>query len=222
MKKIVILAALVFLSQTVLTQVIGDQTKRKFTIGLDIFSDIWQDLPETMDEQTINPGVNIYGSYNYMIGKSNFSFSPGIGFGIHNLYSDTWPDLVNDSIAFIKFNDTMDYKKSKLTATYFDIPVELRFKSKKDLRFAVGFKFGFLMKMQAKYKGEDFMNNDDHTVIIKQGRIKYAESNRYGFVARLGYKWFNLNGYYSLSSLFREDKGPEMYPISVGITIIPF
>ena len=60
------------------SQVVTEEAKRKFTFGLDVFTDIWQDIPNTIDPKTINPGVNIFGSYNYMFGESNVSFSPGI------------------------------------------------------------------------------------------------------------------------------------------------
>ncbi|MCD4736805.1 MAG: PorT family protein [Bacteroidales bacterium] len=210
-------------SISIMSQVIDDQTKRKFSIGIDVFTDIWQDLPKGMDTRTINQGTNIYGMYNYIFGKSNFSFSPGIGIGVHNLYNNTLPqfDLANDSTAFVIIPDSISYKRSKLTTSYFDIPVEIRFKSKKELRFAIGFKFGFLIKMYSKFKGDDPAWGNSQ-VIHKTSRIRYAEKNRYGFIARFGYKWINFMGYYSLSALFQKGKGPEMYPISVGVAIIPF
>lgn len=213
---------LIIFQSAIFSQVIDDETKRKFSMGFDVITDLWQDMPSGVDERTIHPGLNAYGMYNYMIGKSNLSFSPGLGLGVHNLYWDASPVLINDSTAFIKIPDTISYKRSKLTATYLDIPIELRFKSKSEFRFAVGFKFGFLLKMQSKYKGDDYMNNDDHQVIYKQGHVKNSDPNRYGFVGRIGYKWINFSAFYSLSTLFRSGKGPEMYPISLGITVIPF
>ncbi|MBN3036526.1 MAG: PorT family protein [Bacteroidales bacterium] len=219
MKKLwpALLGLLLCLSGT--SQILDDNARKKFTFGFDLFSDIWQDLPETIDAKTLNPGISAYGTYNFILGESNFSFSPGLGVGVHNLFNDALPVLVDDSTVFIKVPDTVSYKRVKFTTTYLDIPMEFRFKSKKQFRFAVGFKFGFLVKGQTKYKGNDV---NDHLVIEKISRIRNIEKNRYGFTARIGYKWLNLMGYYSLSSLFAEGKGPEMYPISIGLTIIPF
>ncbi|MBN1339512.1 MAG: outer membrane beta-barrel protein [Bacteroidales bacterium] len=222
MQKIVSVILISLLPALLFSQGIDDEIKRKLSIGFDVITDFWMDMPSNMDERAIHPGVNAYGMYNYMIGKGNFSFSPGLGIGVHNLYSDASPVLINDSTAFVKIPDSVSYKRSKLTASYLDIPIELRFKSENQFRFAIGFKFGFLMKMQSKYKGSDYFNNDDHEIIFKQGHVKNADSNRYGFVGRIGYKWFNVSAFYSLSTLFRSGKGPEMYPVSVGITIIPF
>ncbi len=207
------------------TQVVNDNTKKLFTLGLDVFTDIWQDVPATIEPKTINPGVNIFGTYNFMFGESNFSFSPGVGLGIHNLFSSSFLETDSDSSYFVPINETqpdLSYRKSKFVATYFDIPMEIRFKSKSEFRIAVGFKFGFLIKGHTKYKGDDFIAGLNNRVIYKKAKIQYLEKNRYGFIGRIGYKWLNLYGYYQLSSLFVKEKGPEMYPVSIGLTIIPF
>jgi hypothetical protein len=219
-KLFIILFSTIFFTAS--AQMVTEETKRKFTFGLDVFTDIWQDVPKGVSPKTINPGVNIFGSYNYIFGESNFSFSPGIGLGIHNMYNSSWIRTVADSTYFEEIPDSINYKKSKFTSTYLDIPIEIRYKSKSEFRVAVGFKFGFLLKGQTKYKGDDYLENNTHRVIYKKAKIKNQEKNRYGFTARIGYKWLNLWGYYQLSTLFVEDKGPEMYPISVGLTIIPF
>lgn len=224
MKKLFILL-LCTIALNAFTQVVNENTKKLFTFGLDVYTDIWQDVPSTLEPKTINPGVNIFGSYNFMFGESNFSFSPGVGLGIHNLFSSSLLYTNNDSSYFVPINDTMPdlyYKKSKFVGTYFDIPLEIRFKSKSEFRIAVGFKFGFLIRAHTKYKGDDYIAGLSHKTIYKKKMIQYIENNRYGFIGRIGYKWLNLYGYYQLSTLFVKDKGPEMYPISIGLTIIPF
>lgn len=225
MKKLfLILLSLVYLNS--FTQVVNEETKRNFTFGLDVFTDIWQDIPKKrIDPKTINPGVNIFGTYNYMFGTSNVSLSPGLGLGVHNMFNSSLCFTDENKTYFVPINDTIpgiSYKKSKFVTTYLDIPIEIRYKSKSEFRASVGFKFGFLVMGSSKYKGDDYPNGTTNLVIYKKKKIDYLESNRYGFTARLGYKWLNLYGYYQLSSLFQSGKGPEMYPISVGITLIPF
>ncbi|GAB4322763.1 MAG: hypothetical protein Kow00127_15410 [Bacteroidales bacterium] len=221
MKRLVILIACVAAIQ-LQAQTVSEETKNKFTFGLDVFTDLWQDIPESIEPKTINPGVNIFGAYNFPFGQSNVSLSPGIGIGVHNLYSESMIHTTADSTWFEMINDTVSFKRSKLTTTWLDIPLEIRYKSEGEFRLAVGFKFGFLMKAQTKYKGEDLLGQTNQTVIIKYAKFNYVEKNRYGFTARIGYKWLNLWGYYQLSNLFTEGKGPGMYPVSLGITIIPY
>jgi hypothetical protein len=222
-KLLIVLLSIVSLHS--FSQVVNEETKRLFTFGLDVFTDIWQDIPKTVDPKTINPGVNIFGTYNYMFGKSDVSFSPGLGIGVHNMFNSSFIHTNNDSSYFVPINieqPDISYKKSKFVATYLDIPLEIRYKSKSQFRAAIGFKFGFLIMGHSKYKGDDYQEGTTNLVIYKKKKIDYLETNRYGFTARIGYKWLNLYGYYQLSTLFQENKGPEMYPISVGITIIPF
>jgi hypothetical protein len=223
-KLLIVLLSIVSLHS--FSQVVNEETKRLFTFGLDVFTDIWQDIPKTVDPKTINPGVNVFGTYNFMFGNGGVSFSPGLGIGVHNMFNSSFLCTNDNSSFFVPIADSLpseySYKKSKFTVTYLDIPLEIRYKSKSEFRVAIGFKFGFLIMGHSKYKGDDFLSQNQDLVIYKKKKINYLENNRYGFTARIGYKWLNLYGYYQLSTLFQEGKGPEMYPISVGITIIPF
>jgi hypothetical protein len=222
MKKIILLLTIcLFFSDTYSQDVIQTNYK-KFDIGVGMFTDIWMDTPKDMNARIINQGTSIYGMYNHKLGKSNISLAFGIGFGFHNLYSNNIiQDIKADSIAFVKIGDTIDYKKSKISLAYLDVPFEIRYKSRKGFRMAVGFKAGYLIDSKAKYKGER-LTNDGVKVKEKIQGIKHLEAFRYGPTIRFGYKWFNITGYFSLSKIFEKDKGPELYPISVGIAIIPY
>jgi hypothetical protein len=56
----------------------------------------------------------------------------------------------------------------------------------------------------------------------KHKDVNRLESTRFGVQARIGYKWVHLYGYYSLNKLFIANKGPQVYPISIGLTFMPF
>lgn len=45
---------------------------------------------------------------------------------------------------------------------------------------------------------------------------------RYGFRVAVGYGGFNLFADYYASTLFKESKGPSLYPVAVGITLADF
>ncbi|NJO92969.1 MAG: PorT family protein [Chloroflexia bacterium] len=45
---------------------------------------------------------------------------------------------------------------------------------------------------------------------------------RYGLTARVGFGFLKVFANYDLVSLFQEDRGPELYPVSVGISLISF
>lgn len=193
----------------------------KFSTGVSIFTDIWQGLPDGMDSRTINQGVSYFLMYNHRFMESNFSGAIGIGMGTHNLFSNSLIGTDSSGNTIFTPIEDINYKKTKISLTYFDIPIELRFKTKKKFRLAVGFKAGFNIDSHTKYKGDD-LGGELEEVKIKSKDLKNLEKWRYGITGLIGYKWINLVVYYSISKVFEADKGPEIYPISVGISLRPF
>ncbi len=222
MKKLVILCFAFFIISGLYSQsIVNKNTMKKFSIGMDFFTDFWPNLPAGIETRTINQGVNVFGMYNYQFGASNFSFAIGAGMGTHNLYNNCLISERNDTTFFTPINDTIGYKRSKLVLTYVDLPFEFRLKTKSKFRLAAGFKVGFLLNKHTKYKGDDF-HSDESKIILKSTNVQNLESLRYGPTFRIGYKWFNLVAYYQLSEIFKPGQGPKLYPISVGITLMPF
>lgn len=197
---------------------------------LGITNDIWQDAPDSMDIKTINRGFILYSMMDFPIKSSNFSFAPGIGVGIHNLYSDgSFNNKVNatgvrvDTVAFQPYDDTYKSDVNKFTVAYLDIPLELRYRTKnekksKQFKIAIGGKAGLMLSNYQKYKGKI----GDLKVKQKEYNVENVEKFRYGATFRVGRGNWNLYGFYSLSKLFEEDKGPELYPITVGLVVTPF
>ena len=221
MKKTLIILLAIFASFSARSQVVGETTIKRFSVGTDIFSDIWMNQPAGTKARFMQQGASIFGMYNYQFGKSNFSFAFGFGGTFHNFYSNaTIPDIKADTISFVAIPDSVNYRKSKLGLTYLDIPFEFRLKTVKKFRVSLGFKVGILIDGKTKYKGD--RPSDHVAVIIKQKPVEQLEKWRYGPTIRIGYDWFNLYAYYSLSKVFQKYQGPDMYPISVGITFLPF
>jgi hypothetical protein len=202
-------------------------TLKKVSSGMDIFTDIWQGMPtDSVKSRTINQGINIYAMYSFPMAKSDFSFAIGGGIGSHNLYMKgiIKTDDQNVSAFYpVKGSDNkpISYSKSKLNLTYIDIPLELRFKNKEQFRFSAGFKVGFLLSDHTKYKGNS-LDGSGQSVKEKSADIQNIEKIRYGITALAGYKWINMTFFYSLSKVFTSGKGPQIYPISVGISLRPY
>jgi len=195
-----------------------------------IYTDIWQKAPDSLNIKSVNQGGNIQAMVDYHL-FGNFSIGIGIGISSHNLYSSCWIIPERDTTSkltgktiFYKIPDTINFKKNKLSVTYLDLPIELRFRGKnsESAKVALGFKGGLTINNHTKYKGDEYIYGDRTTIKEK----KYDNSNilnyRYGITGRIGYKWINLNIFYSLTNLFKNNKAPEMYPVSIGIMITPF
>lgn len=193
---------------------------RKFSLGFDLYTDIWQKLPENVDASWLNRSVNFYGLFNNQMGESNFDFSYGLGMSVHNLYMDALPYDKWGYTEFINIPDSISYDKAKITMAYVDIPLEIRYRAKSGFRAYFGFKFSVLVHQHSKFVGED--PNVGYDVTIKRDDVRYLELWQYTVYAKIGYKWLNLYGAYQLQPTFKKDEGPQMFPISVGLSIMPY
>lgn len=217
MKKLTIVILLALSANWLSAQSLSQTTIKRFSFGGDIFTDIWMNHPEGADVRGFNQGANFFGMYNFPIGESNFSFAIGAGMGFHNLYSKSIiEDIKADTIKFMRLPDTVSMKRTKLGLSYIDLPLEFRFKTASKFRAAIGIKVGYLVDAKVKYK---YAKAD----IEKAKQVSNVEKFRFGPTLRIGYSWFSLYAYYSVTKIFRKNKGPdELYPISLGITFLPF
>jgi len=203
-------------------QIVTSSTKKRISIGVGLYTDIWMNSPEGMKIRTINQGVQLLGTYNMPFGQSNFSFAVGLGINVHNLYWNYRFQGSNDAFEFVKIEDSLSYKRSKLTLPYLEVPAEFRLKTKSKVTVAVGFKAGYMIYAHAKWVGEDYLFKTNNTLKTSFKGIKNIEKFTDGPTLRFGYKWFNVNAYYALSNVFLKGKGPDIYPISVGFLLMPF
>lgn len=228
MKKfIAILAVLAVIipATSVTAQVLSESAKRKFTVGVDVFTDIWiytneaPYYPPGFRIRTINQGANVFAMYNMQLGESLSSFSIGLAIRNHNLYSNSViNDIKADTIVFDIIEPT--YKRSKVNVTYLDLPVEFKFRTAKGFKLGVGLKVGYRIDSKQLYVGD--RPEDNKGVKIKTKKINQLEDWSYGATLRIGYKWVSVFTYYQFSKLFTKGFGPAVYPVSVGITITPF
>lgn len=226
MKKLVLFSLLSFIGFTVMAQPVAESTMKKVSVGYDVYTSIWMDMPTGIKTRTINQGANVFLMYNHLMGEKGFSVAGGLGVSSENLYLKNAyvPNIKSDSISFVDTPSGVDVKRSKLNVTYVDIPLEMRYVTKSKMRFTLGMKFGFLVDSKTKLVGDAFDSEGSlgYGTKEKHKDVSQLESTRFGVQARFGYKWVHVYGYYSLNKLFLADKGPQTYPISIGVTFMPF
>jgi hypothetical protein len=226
MKNAVLTVVLILFIFQGFSQGVNESTRKKFSTVIDVFNDFYVDVPDSVDNRFLNPGFSFQGLYDYRFGKSNFSFAFGAGLGSHNFYSDAM--IETDSLGVTQLHPIsslypdINYDKNKITYTYLDVPLEFRLRTKNNIRAALGFKVGFLISSHTKYKGDDFLFGTNDALHVKFKNVNNIEDLRYGVTARFGWRFINLTGFYSLTNVFKKDQGPEMYPFSVGISLMPF
>jgi len=222
---LLLLLAFLLIVPAVHSQVVNETAKKKFSIGFGMFNDFMQKVPSDIKTRTINQGVNVFGLYNIPFGKSPFGFSIGLGVTIHNIYGNFLIKNSGDTTNMVKIPDTVSYKRSKLTIAYLDVPIEFNLKTKSKVVIALGLKLGYLIGSHTKYVGNGQVETSDYTqskVIIKNVRISNLQQFSYGPTFRFGYRWIAIDGQYLISTIFQKNHGPDIYPISVGLVLMPF
>lgn len=177
----------------------------------------WLNLPREVEVQVPSFGFNFYFFSDYQFGKSLVSFAWGLGLSNHNVHSNAaFEQIEPDNYqALIPFEKTHSYETNKFSTTIVELPIEFRLitKGKHPFKLAVGARGGYLI--QSKWKIEDPLG--------KRKYFDYENINkfRYGVSGRIGIGWFQLTGFYALSTLFEEGKGTELYPFAVGLAVTP-
>jgi hypothetical protein len=180
---------------------------------------------------------NAYYLYEMNLGESAFSFHPGIGIGTekYKFAQDLtlgygFDSLGNSGVQFVPLDSIYgvgtEYKKSQINPNYLDIPIEFRWRSRKydpkrSLKITVGGKVGILFDSKTKIVYKE--NSERKTTKQKEGW--QLSTIRYGVYGKLGYGGFSAFYYYSISDLFKKDKGPlgtTMFPMTFGLSLALF
>ena len=226
MKKILFTLIALTLSVTSFAQLIANKTDKKITVGFDIFSD-FQLIPSgnttNWDARGFNQGASWYITYNFPLGESSkHTVSIGAGMSHHNYFSyNNILNPYNDTLIISdSYRENKSFKRAKVNANTVDIPLELRFRIKDQVKIGVGFKLGIMVMAKTKYVGP----NDDGTIIHeKELYINNLERYNYSTTLRVGWKWVSVFAAYQLNPVFEVGhEAPVIHPLSVGISIAPF
>lgn len=184
---------------------------------LDFNNDMWLEYPDSIEPRGYSLGIGSYIMYDYLLGKSPFSFAWGYGFSSHNIHHNG--AFVEDSLdgkpytRLVPLPDDYKYKKNKLAATYIEVPVELRFRTRGSSPFKlyVGGRIGYLVNLHTKTLDDD--GKRKFYGLEGQNRL------RYGLTGRIGIGQINVNCFYGLSTLLIEGEGDRIVPWSLGLSI---
>lgn len=180
--------------------------------------------------------INVYYQYEVRIMESKFSIVPGIGLSLERWKFKNGAILgydEDDSLKLLLVNETpmTGLKKSQLVTNYLEIPLELRFSTNpsdpgRSFKVGVGGRIGYLYDSFNKIKYKD---TDGETKQLKDKQDWNLTKLRYGVYGKIGFGNFSFFGYYNLTPLFEEGKGPgeggtvaDFQTITVGISLSAF
>ena len=195
----------------------------KDRIVLDFFTSFWQGVPEGIEKKNIQFGFN--GSFIFDIPvKKNAPFSFGLGIGVtnFNFYSNGKWSIVGDyETGVTPLPDWLEYRKNKITFTNLNIPVELRYRHRSGFKIGAGVRIGTTVDVHTKYFGRAIDGRDDKD-LVKNYNIPNRTKIPVEITFRTGWKFVSVYGSYMITPMFEAGKGPQMSPISVGISICPY
>jgi hypothetical protein len=157
--------------------------------------------------------------------KRSFGLCSGLGISFRNYSFENNSQLVNVNDSTFGVLDTnQTYSKNKLRTSYLRLPVMLEFytlrkkgsKVKNGFHFAAGVVGG--LRMGTSYKTKQKINGNEKT----KNKIK-DDFNLAPFLldaeVRVGYVGIDVFASYGLTPLFEDGKGPELYPITIGLSL---
>jgi len=183
-------------------------------------------VPEEYDyltlkyEKSIDVNLNIY-EQNINLARQKFGMMTGIGLRWNNYRFSNNVVLSGDSSSIYGYYDySRDWSKSKLVVNYLTIPLLFEYQTNRYMRknsfhVTAGMMFGWRYASHTK-----MLYFDDGRHKPKEWDSFHLNPFRYDAMFRIGWGIINLYANYSLNTLFKEDKGPELYPFAVGITLI--
>ena len=167
--------------------------------------------------KSINVGFN-FKVLDIGIIKDRLGFIIGASLDYNNYRFDNDSSIqkLNGNLATKSVQGTV--LKSKLTASYFEVPILLQLQLlnedlPKRLHLTAGIVGGLKLGSHTKTK----VKEADDTIKEKERSDFYLNPFKVSMLAMAGYKDFSIYAKYSLTSLFIEDRAPELYPFSMGI-----
>jgi len=170
----------------------------------------------------------------------------GLGFNDYRFQHQTWLSMDSSMLHGYRA-DSISIRKSKLSAMYLTLPVLFEFQTapiyhKNGFHISTGVIIGARLSSHTKVYYND-LNQKFPLYEYNAGTGNYElayyamspddpKTHHYGdwylqpfkfdATVRIGWNFLNFWATYSLNTMFRKDKGPELYPWSAGITLAAF
>jgi hypothetical protein len=182
-------------------------------------NDEWLELDQA---RSLSWRINFYEEKIRII-KDYVGITTGLGLSWNSYTFNNNVNLnVTSDSTFGVIDSLPEYSKNKLRATYLHLPVMLEFNTSrnpdKSFHLAAGVVGGW--KIGSIHKQEFELDGQNYKVRVKDNFN--LSPLTLDLTARVGYKNFTVWATYGLTPLFKDNKGPEVFPVSLGITLIPF
>lgn len=167
---------------------------------------------------------NTYLCYDFPIKKSRMSFATGLGIHTTTVYLDKQQLALSDTglngadATFI--SDTANYKRYKFNTAYIQAPFELRYFSNqynrnKGFKAAIGLQVGTFLGAHTK----GLRSVEGTNIKDKLNTKRYVSPWNFAATARVGYGNFTVFASYNITNVFKDNAGPALTPMTIGICL---
>ncbi len=202
----------------------GDHFMMQFGLNM------WTKAPDSIATKTFSRTFNAHLMYDMPFKTDpRFSVALGVGVGVDNTFFDkTIVDITgrkSNQLTFENVADTNHFKKYKVTNTYLEVPLEIRFTSNpenynRSWKGALGAKVGTMVSAVAK--GKTFQNRSGGTINAytdKEKSKRFFNGTRLAVTGRIGYGIFSVFAVYQINAFVKEGFGPDIRPMQIGLAI---
>jgi hypothetical protein len=189
----------------------------------------WNGKPDSIRTGGFSRSFNVYFMFAFPF-RTNPHLSAAIGPGIasDHILLDKMRVGITDRTANLEFRDVSDtnyFKKYKLSTSWLEVPIELRYSSKpfddaRSIKVAVGAKVATMLS--AWTKANDLADRNGNTINDYTEKLKskrFFNTTRLSLTARAGYGHFTLFTSYAVTPLLKEGVGPTLRPWTIGLTL---
>lgn len=183
--------------------------------------------------------------FNLNLVKNRFGLTSGLGFSLNNYYFSNSIILIPDSSELVAYwlvdqnGNPADMKVNKLYVGWMTVPILFEYQTNSRMRMnsfhaAIGIVGGIRLESYTKQsfyaRNVTYYLQDDNgkkVATLNVGDDFIRKHNQYHLspfkldaTVRIGWSFLNLYATYSLTPMFQNNQGPELYPWTVGITLL--
>jgi hypothetical protein len=201
-----------------------------------VTSDFTLEYPDTMAFMEMNTGKSWDFNINFLqyslgFGTDKVGLVTGLGFELQNYRFDNPLSIKKENGVIVADSSYMlnpdvgSVEKSKLHTNYLTLPLLLEFQipaGRRNHRIHIsgGVIGGVKLWSTTKIKYKDQNGNKEKNK--EKGNDYNLSPIRYGLTARIGYRALNIYANYNMTPFFEKNKGPELYPFTIGLTLLFF
>ncbi|MDD4602992.1 MAG: outer membrane beta-barrel protein [Bacteroidales bacterium] len=177
--------------------------------------------------------------------KNHIGFTTGLGFQLSNYYFTNNYVMLKDSAMLVAYQskdqlgNSVNFKVNKLFISYLNLPLFFEYQTNRYRRMnSFHVTLGVIVGVRlCTYTKQDYSSIDQTYTLVDDNGNKVATyyvdkrnvrtSGAYHLnpfkvdaAFRIGWSHLNLFATYSITPMFQKNQGPELYPWTVGITLL--